>query len=122
MIIKHTNQTYPLNYIIVPGLKRLETKDELEHIIKVVCKYFCVKREAVFSKCRMGSLTRARHILRWFIVKRLDLTLAETGNLWETDHTTIMHSRNVVSEQLLAKHPNEYKKHIENIKKYMLCD
>ena len=48
------------------------------------------------------------------------MTLVEIGLIWEgADHSTIVHSRNYVKQQIEAKHPNEFKKHIDYLNKQL---
>ena len=48
------------------------------------------------------------------------MTLKEVGEIWGgADHTTILHSKNYVREQTQAKHPNEFKKFVEQLDKQL---
>jgi chromosomal replication initiation ATPase DnaA len=48
------------------------------------------------------------------------MTLKEVGEIWGgADHTTILHSKNHVKEQINAKHPNEFKIYVQHLDKQL---
>lgn len=112
-----------MNYMAVPGLKldKSMTKEKtVECIIDTVCIYCGVSKKLVLgTKSRRKELVRARHLCRWYLLKNTKMTLKEVGEIWGADHTTIIHSRNHVKEQIEAKHDNEFKIHIELLNKQL---
>jgi chromosomal replication initiator protein len=123
MILEQPPKTELINYMTIPGLKlakNLNNQQVIDCIIDTVCTYLQVPKKLVVSKTRRKEVVRAKHICRWYLTKRTNMTLSAIGLIWEgVDHTTIIHSRNYVKQQIEAKHPNEFKKHIHYLDKQL---
>jgi chromosomal replication initiator protein len=123
MILEQLPKTELVNYMTIPGLKlgkNLSNQQVIDCVIDTVCTYFQVPKKLVLSKTRRKNVVRARHLCRWYIIKNTHMTLKEVGEIWGgADHTTIIHSRNVVKEQVEAKHPNEFKIYVQYLDKQL---
>ena len=123
MLIEQPQQTELINYIAIPGLKmgkNLNNQQIVDCVMDTVCTYLQVPKKLVVSKTRRRNVVKAKHLCRYYLTQRTNMTLAEIGLIWEgADHSTIVHSRNYVKQQIEAKHPNEFKKHIDYLNKQL---
>lgn len=79
-------------------------------IIDYVCKFYDVTQRQVESKSRKRKYVAARQMICYILSMETRLSLVEIGRLLGgRDHTTIIHSREVISGQLFSRHPNEIK-------------
>ena len=69
-----------------------------ERIIDCVCKYFSIKKEDLLGRKRHKEIVEPRQICMYTICNLLDLPLLSVGQLFERDHTTVMHARDRISE------------------------
>ena len=65
-------------------------------IIETVAKHSGCTVEELKSKDRHRRLADLRHIAIWLILKNTRLTLKEVGELFERDHSTILHAKKKV--------------------------
>jgi chromosomal replication initiator protein len=100
-------------------LKMNYTQEELqEKIISATCIYFNISRDRLFSTRRFREITKPRSICQYLLLTEADMTLAAVGRLMnKKEHTSVIHNRNAVRDQLSLKHTNEYQTHINNIMK-----
>ena len=80
-----------------------EMKNELtpDKIITVVCDYFNTSYQDITGKKKNKEIVEPRMIAIYLISEILDLPLVSIGKLFGgRDHTTIMHSRDKISEEL----------------------
>lgn len=85
-----------MNYMCVPGIKEQYRSQcapivTPEKIIEIVCDYFNLTHEALKGKCRSKELVHARHVIFYFIRRHTSMTLKSTGQLFNRDHTTVIH-------------------------------
>lgn len=123
MLTEQTQQTELINYIAIPGLKlgkNLNNQQIVDCVMDTVCTYLQVPKKLVVSKTRRRDVVKAKHLCRYYLTQRTNMTLRDIGLIWEgADHSTIVHSRNYVKQQIEAKHPNEFKKHIHYLNKQL---
>ena len=60
-------------------------------IMSETASYFGLSREDLVSKSRSRPLTTARHIAMYLLRELTDLSLIKIGELFDRDHTTVMH-------------------------------
>ncbi len=80
-----------------------ELKNELtpEKIINVVCDYFNVTEQDLVGKKKSKEIVEPRMISIYLISDLLNLPLVNIGKIFGgRDHTTIMHSRDKIGEEL----------------------
>jgi len=80
-----------------------EIKNDLtpDKIISVVCDYFNISYQDITGKKKNKEVVEPRMIAIYLISDILDLPLVNIGKLFGgRDHTTIMHSRDKISEEL----------------------
>jgi len=84
--------------LINPGKRLLKTND----IIKVVCKYYNIKKEVLLGKKRNKEIVLPRQILIFLLREELDLSYKgiarEVGG---KDHTTIIHNYNKIKNLII---------------------
>lgn len=84
-------------------------------IISIVCEYFGIGKEEVLGKKKSKEIVEPRMIAIYLINEILDMPLTSIGKLFGgRDHTTIIHSRDKVTE--LLKTNNKTKNIIAEIK------
>ena len=90
-----------------------------ENILEKVCRYFNVKEEDLIGKSKKKEIVEPRQVAVYIITELLDLPLASIGKIFNgRDHTTIIHSRDKISERL--KTDNRLKIAVEDIKNMIL--
>ena len=76
-----------------------------DDIIVGVCKYFDVTKEELLGKKKSKDIVEPRMIAIYLISEILEIPLVSIGKLFGgRDHTTIMHSRDKISEQMKNSH------------------
>lgn len=72
-----------------------------ENIIKIVCDYFGISENEITGKKKSKEIVEPRMIAIYLIDDILDIPLVTIGKLFGgRDHTTIMHSRDKIGEQI----------------------
>jgi len=76
-----------------------EEKVTPESIIKIVCEYFGISEKEIIGKKKTKDIVEPRMIAIYLIDDMLDLPLVTIGKIFGgRDHTTIMHSREKISD------------------------
>ena len=98
-----------------------ENMDEIKEglspdmVIDTVCKYFNISKSDIVGKKKNKELVEPRMICIYLICELLDLPLVAIGKKFgDRDHTTIMHARDKITEQI--KTNNKIKVYITDIK------
>jgi chromosomal replication initiation ATPase DnaA len=112
-----------VSYFALPGMKGkvnvpivLNSKYQVDNIIKTCSNYFRIPFESLQSNTRMRNVVVARHITMWYLLTNTKMTLSEVGRIFgNRDHTTVIHAKKSVNDSLTSKFDNEYKVHIENL-------
>ena len=68
-----------------------------DRIIDCVCKYFSVKREDLLGKKKNKEIVEPRQICMYTICDLLDMPLLSIGQLFDRDHTTVIHARDKIT-------------------------
>lgn len=118
-----TSPKQAVSYFALPGMKGkvnvpivLNSKYQVDNIIKTCSNYFRIPFESLQSKSRMRNLVVARHITMWYLLNQTEMTLTEVGSIFGSrDHTSVIHAKNSVNDSLTSKFDNEYKTHVENL-------
>ena len=88
-----------LNYMCVPGIKT-EYRSEcapvitIDKIISTVCDHLNLTGEEIKGKSRVKEHVYARHLIFYLFRKHTTLTLKSAGELFNRDHTTVLHALN----------------------------
>jgi chromosomal replication initiator protein len=92
-------------YVLQDGIKIL-TKSDIEKItntlkyethsyiaaIEIICKYFDIDSDVIFSPSRIKNIVNVRNICMYFLYKKFNLSLKKIGNLFgNRSHSTIKH-------------------------------
>lgn len=84
-----------INYFAVPGLKRQYVNFKIilqkDKVIKAVCDHFKVSKGDLFFGGRYAKFARARYIAFMLLYKYTALNKSEIGELFQKDHTTVVH-------------------------------
>jgi chromosomal replication initiator protein len=89
-----------LEDIIREQSKFVTMNDTQEIIISSVLRYFDESREDVFSKRRTADLVLPRQTIMYLLRKHLNCTYANIGRMFGKDHSTVVHSIQVIEELL----------------------
>lgn len=92
-----------LNYMCVPGIKDEYRKQcapviTPERIITMVCDHFNLNPEHIKTKRRVKEHVHARHVIFYFLRKHTKMTLKTAGELFNRDHTTVIHGLENLSD------------------------
>ena len=72
-----------------------------DRVISTVCEYFHISKEDIISKKKNKEIVEPRMVCIYVITDMLNMPLAAIGNiLGGRDHTTIIHARDKIAEQL----------------------
>jgi chromosomal replication initiator protein len=74
-----------------------------EVILSVTARYFGLRREDLVSKSRSRPLTTARHVAMYLLRELTQLSLIKIGDLFERDHTTVLHGIQKVEKLMLDR-------------------
>jgi chromosomal replication initiator protein len=77
-------------------------------ILTETARYFGLRREDLGSKSRSRPLTTARHIAMYLLRELTQLSLIKIGELFDRDHTTVMHGIQKV-ERLMQDRDTTYR-------------
>ncbi len=76
-----------------------------DDIIDNVCKYFDITRQDIIGKKKSKDVVEPRMIAIYLISEILEIPLVSIGKMFGgRDHTTIMHSRDKISDELKTSH------------------
>ena len=89
-----------------------------DDIIDTVCKYFDITRQDIVGKKKSKDVVEPRMIAIYLINEILEIPLVSIGKIFGgRDHTTIMHSRDKISDELKTSH--KIKSFVSEIKKML---
>lgn len=89
-----------------------------EDIINAVCTYFDISHQDIIGKKKSKEVVEPRMIAIYLISELLEIPLVSIGKMFGgRDHTTIMHSRDKISDEL--KTSLKVKNYISEIKKLL---
>ena len=91
-----------------------------ENIIKKVCEYFGITENEITGKKKSKEIVEPRMIAIYLIDDVLDIPLVSIGKIFGgRDHTTIMHSRDKIGEQI--KKDNKLSAIVNDLKQKIKC-
>lgn len=89
-----------------------------DDIINTVCKYFDITRQDIVGKKKSKDVVEPRMIAIYLISEILEIPLVSIGKIFGgRDHTTIMHSRDKINDELKTSH--KIKSFVSEIKKML---
>jgi len=80
------------------GIK--ESSNQVEMIIEMVCKFFGVPREDIFSSSRKKELTLVRQVTIYFLRNLLNKPLKEISSLFKKEHSTVIYNLKTFENKL----------------------
>lgn len=91
----------------------------LKNITSVICDYYSISIEAMFSNRRLIVVTYPRQIAMYLAHTLIDrLSTPQIGRFYNRDHTTVLSGKNKIS--VLIKTDNETRNDIEVLKSILL--
>lgn len=89
-----------------------------DDIIDTVCKYFDITKQDIVGKKKSKDVVEPRMIAIYLISEILEIPLVSIGKMFGgRDHTTIMHSRDKITDELKTSH--KIKSFISEIRKML---
>ncbi len=70
------------------------------YIINTVCDYFDVKIKDIFSNKRTKTISYPRQVSMYLIRNMTDLSLPKIGEIFERDHSTVIHAYDKISAEM----------------------
>lgn len=107
-----------MNYYIVPGLKSRPRNLSFYSptlIFNIVCNHFDIDMDTLTKKSRKRYIVQQRHITQYLLMRYTPMSCKIIGELFGQDHTTVLHAKKVVANELDAKSDNDFKKHIPEL-------
>lgn len=91
-----------MNYMSVPGISkqfRIGNSPQFisDVIIETICKYFDISFNQLIEINRTRKRTYMRQLTMYFLEKYTDMTLKQIGKKLERDHSTVVHSKDLIS-------------------------
>jgi len=78
-----------------------------EKIIETVCKYFSLQKEDLIGRKRNKEIVEPRQICIYLMWSMLTIPLSTIGQIFNRDHTTIIHARDKILEQIKTSSPTK---------------
>lgn len=80
-----------------------------DDIKQVILSYFSISVDQLRDKDRHKEIVYARHFMHYFLKIHGKMYLRQIGEYLGSDHTTVMHGRDTIKDQLGARGLNKYK-------------
>jgi len=105
IFLSRLNEGKPTIELVSEALKDANEKSEesvtSDKVIECVCRYYNVSKDDMLGKKKTREVAEPRQICMYLINEVVGLPLARVGeSLGGRDHTTVMHARNKVLEQI----------------------
>jgi chromosomal replication initiation ATPase DnaA len=92
------------NYMAIPGVSnstnrarsKLFTRFEQGIIIKTVCDHFNKSFEELRNSSKARKVVYPRQVIMYFLSEYTDMTYLCIGKLFGRDHTTVIHSKDLI--------------------------
>lgn len=114
-----------LNYMAIPGVPKSTNRDrsklfrvyDPEIIINSSCEYFNIKLATIQGKSQKREFVFPRQAIMYFLTEYTDLTYKIIGNIFNRDHTTVIHSKDTIKD--LVTTDDDVRAKIEELKKHI---
>ena len=93
------------------------SKFSLEQIRHVICTYYCISKEDLFSKGRQTEIVKHRQNLHYLCYKYTLASLRSIGDLTKQDHSTVLNSVSTVSDHIDTE--PEYAREIADLELFL---
>ena len=104
-----------MNPYAIPGINRdRKASADAQRIIDTICADWGITRDNLFSQVRQRRFVVPRHICQFLLFEKCKLNYSKIGRMFERDHTSIIHSRKLVSNFLTAKYDNDIKSYLNS--------
>ena len=92
--------TNPYAYVGVVDIKRREIT--VDSIVNDVCQEYGVNFLDLITPCRKRELIEPRHVIMYVLKTFKLLSFEQIGQLFNRDHSTVVHARKAVENQRFA--------------------
>ncbi len=92
---------------------KVDNKLTPEKILETVCRYFVIDEKDLTGRKRNKEIVEPRQVCIYLMWSQLAIPLTTIGQIFGRDHTTIIHARDKIMEQL--KNNGQMKKTINDI-------
>jgi len=106
-MISKTLKTSNISYYSYPGIvqqvnKKAKLSDVLtkEDIIRTCFNYYNINYNEVQSKDKHTPYVKARRASYFFLRKNFKISKRDTGKIFDRDHSSVIHSLNVIKDEL----------------------
>jgi chromosomal replication initiator protein len=86
-------------------LPQAETEIPAQLILEETARYFGLTVDDLVSKSRSRPLTTARHVAMYLVRETTGMSLPKLGELFERDHTTVMHGIAKIDTNMRNREP-----------------
>lgn len=90
---------------------------EAEEIIDKVRNYYKLSERAIKGPGRQKTFVKARFIAMYILRGTTTFTLKQIGEMFDRDHTTVIHALQVVQDVISLHYDTDFKDDIKEIKK-----
>lgn len=74
--------------------------NQLEEVINIVCEFYNISSDELKGTCRKSNLVKARHVFFYLSYIVLEKSLYEIANVSQNNHTSVLHGRNKISDEI----------------------
>lgn len=92
-----TRKTHGLNLSVL----NLPDREWAIRLINAAEESMGIPMSEVATKSRKRHLVIVRHICMWYMAERMRLGLKMIGDIWDVDHSTVIHARDNVNHWML---------------------
>jgi len=90
----------------------------VQKIQEIVCGFFNIKKELVYSNSRKREIVQARQVTMFFVKKHTELSLSQIGaQVGNRNHATVLHACNTVKD--LAEVDKGFRANIDEIERLL---
>lgn len=110
------------SYMLAPALPKKwfpsGINSKITKIMEIVCAHYTIGRRELFMKRRFRHIVVPRQICHLMLYKYGDLSVCEIANMFNSHHTTILHSWTTIENQCFSD--PDIKKQVREIENKIL--
>jgi chromosomal replication initiator protein len=110
-----TTATCSMNYWAIPSCVKVVKQISPQYIIECACCAFKLQKVKLLSSNRSRDLVMVRNICMYLIKQYTGLSLKSIGNIFNRDHTTVIHGLRCINNDLSV--PSQRQEVIDKINK-----
>jgi chromosomal replication initiator protein len=90
-----------------------------DSVIEKVADFYGISNADIRGKCRQRELVKARWIAMYFIRTKTDFTLNTIGDMFQRDHTTVIHALETIKDIMSLRYETDLKEDLIKIKTFI---